>query len=76
MSPRKPENPKVYNRKKARKWSDEAPMTMPFDLDYLSLYVSVEWGTIDSCHLERKGHEQKLLIRHRRFDLCAESRCR
>ena len=33
---RKPENPKAYNRKKARKWSDESPMTVPFDLDYLS----------------------------------------
>lgn len=32
---RKPENPKAYNRKKARKWSDESPMTVPFDLDYL-----------------------------------------
>ena len=33
---RKPENPKAYNRKKARKWSDESPMTVPFDLNYLS----------------------------------------
>ena len=33
---RKPENPKAYNRKKARKWSDELPMTVPFDLNYLS----------------------------------------
>ena len=36
---RKPENPKAYNRKKARKWSDELPMTVPFSdcrlLDYL-----------------------------------------
>ena len=32
---RKPENPKAYNRKKARKWSDESPMTVPFDLNYL-----------------------------------------
>ena len=32
---RKPENPKAYNRKKARKWSDELPMTVPFDLNYL-----------------------------------------
>lgn len=27
---RKSENPKAYNRKKARKWSDESPMTVPF----------------------------------------------
>lgn len=33
---RKPENSKAYNRKKARKWSDESPMTVPFDLNYLS----------------------------------------
>jgi hypothetical protein len=32
---RKPENPKAYNRKKARKWSDESPTTVPFDLCYL-----------------------------------------
>ena len=31
---RKPENPKTYNRKKARKWSDESPMTVPFDFNY------------------------------------------
>ncbi len=28
---RKPENPKAYNRKKARKWSDELSMTVPFE---------------------------------------------
>ena len=33
---RRPENPKAYNRKKARKWSDESPTTVPFDLNYLS----------------------------------------
>jgi len=27
---RKPQNPNAYNRKKARKWSDESPMTVPF----------------------------------------------
>lgn len=27
---RKPENSKAYNRKKARKWSDESSMTVPF----------------------------------------------
>ena len=27
---RKPENPKAYNRRKARKWSDDS-MTVPFD---------------------------------------------
>lgn len=33
---RKPENSKAYNREKARKWSDESPTTVPFDLNYLS----------------------------------------
>lgn len=33
---RKPENPKAYNRKKARKWSEDSSTTVPFDLDYLS----------------------------------------
>ncbi|WP_312692539.1 hypothetical protein [Caproiciproducens sp.] len=33
---RKPENSKAYNRKKARKWSDDSSTTVPFDLDYLS----------------------------------------
>jgi hypothetical protein len=28
---RRPENPKAYNRRKARKWSDDS-MTAPFDL--------------------------------------------
>lgn len=28
---RRPENPKAYNRKKARKWSDDSSMTVPFD---------------------------------------------
>ncbi len=28
--PRKPQNPKAYNRKKARRWSDESSMTVPF----------------------------------------------
>ena len=27
---RKPENPKAYNRRKARKWSEDS-MTVPFD---------------------------------------------
>lgn len=27
---RKPANPKAYNRKKARKWSDESSITVPF----------------------------------------------
>lgn len=29
---RRSENPKAYNRKKARKWSDESSMTVPFDI--------------------------------------------
>lgn len=33
---RKPENPKAYNRKKARKWSDDSSMTVPFK-QYLCL---------------------------------------
>lgn len=28
---RKSENPKAYHRKKAWKWSDESPTTVPFD---------------------------------------------
>ena len=51
-------------------------MTVPFDLDYLSRTSQWNGEAIDSCHLERRGHEQRQLIRHRRFDLCAESRCR
>lgn len=39
---RKPENPKAYKRKKARKWSDESPMTVPFDLNYL--YRTSRWN--------------------------------
>jgi len=31
---RKPENPKAYNRRKARKWSEDS-MTVPFDFAYL-----------------------------------------
>ncbi len=27
---RKPESPKAYNRKKARKWEDDSPMTASF----------------------------------------------
>ena len=27
---RRPENPKAYNRKKARKWSDESHYSVPF----------------------------------------------
>ncbi|MBC8547452.1 hypothetical protein H8711_11000 [Clostridiaceae bacterium NSJ-31] len=27
---RRPENPKAYNRKKARKWSDDSSMTAPY----------------------------------------------
>lgn len=27
---RRPENPKAYNRKKARKWSDDSPCSVPF----------------------------------------------
>lgn len=30
---RKPENPKAYNRKKARRWSDDS-MTVPFVLTF------------------------------------------
>ena len=29
---RKPENPKAYNRRKARKWSDDSSTTVLFDL--------------------------------------------
>ncbi len=36
---RKPENPKAYNRKKARKWSDESPMTVPFDFGYFPIHL-------------------------------------
>lgn len=39
---RKPENPKVYNRKKARRWSDDS-MTVP----------SVLWAAQRACGLIR-----------------------
>lgn len=39
---RKPEPQKAYNRKKARKWSDESPTTVPFDYlprtEYFTLF--------------------------------------
>lgn len=34
---RKPENPKAYNRKKARKWSEESSMTVPLEFTRGSL---------------------------------------
>jgi hypothetical protein len=34
---RKPENPKAYSRKKARKWSDDSSMTVPFIYKVYSL---------------------------------------
>jgi len=31
---RKPANPKAYNRKKAREWSDDFSMSVPFQLSF------------------------------------------
>ena len=33
---RKPANPKAYNRKKVRKWSDDSSMTAPFLLIFIT----------------------------------------
>lgn len=52
---RKPENPKAYNRKKARKWSDESPMTVPFDLSYLLRTSRWNEEAIHSCHRGAAG---------------------
>jgi len=64
---RKPENPKAYNRKKARKWSDESPMTVPFDFIICYAHLGVTWKPFPWSGI---------LIRHKKFDLCVESQCR
>ena len=39
---RKPEYPRAYKRKKAQKWSEKSPMTVPFDYlprtEYFTLF--------------------------------------
>ena len=47
---RKPENSKAYNREKARKWSDESPTTVPFDLYYLFRVSRLNEEAIHSYH--------------------------
>lgn len=52
---RKPANPKAYSRKKARKWSDDSSMTVPFELLHIGArslcFLSVPNEKEEDCSL-------------------------
>ena len=65
--PRKPENPKAYNRRKARKWSNDS-MTVPFAMPAKSaaFYLSVIFPAQYSFARRQQGQFAEMLYFRRK----------